>query len=80
MRGKPLIHIAATGPEGFRNGTAVHHDVAIVGLARVKVVRALVSAAAETPDPSAALRSAQRDGDEEAFRVLYRAVHPGLLR
>lgn len=34
-----------------------------------------------TPDdPSAALRAAQEDGDEDAFRVLYRAVQPNLLR
>ncbi|MFC0548283.1 RNA polymerase sigma factor [Kutzneria chonburiensis] len=29
---------------------------------------------------SAALRAAREDGDEDAFRVLYRAVQPGLLR
>jgi RNA polymerase sigma-70 factor (ECF subfamily) len=29
---------------------------------------------------SAALRAAREDGDENAFRVLYRAVQPGLLR
>lgn len=38
----------------------------------MKVVRAL--------DPSAALRAAREDGDEDAFRVLFRAVQPGLLR
>lgn len=31
-------------------------------------------------DPSAALRAARDDGDEDAFRVLYRAVQPNLLR
>jgi RNA polymerase sigma-70 factor (ECF subfamily) len=31
-------------------------------------------------DVSAALRAAREDGDENAFRVLYRAVQPGLLR
>ncbi|WP_345030349.1 RNA polymerase sigma factor [Kutzneria kofuensis] len=41
---------------------------------------ALVSAAAETPDPSVALRAACESGDEDAFRVLYRAVQPNLLR
>ncbi|NBH02575.1 sigma-70 family RNA polymerase sigma factor [Amycolatopsis sp. SID8362] len=33
----------------------------------------------EGADPSAALRSAQH-GDDDSFRVLYRAVQPGLLR
>jgi RNA polymerase sigma-70 factor (ECF subfamily) len=31
-------------------------------------------------DVAAALRAAREDGDENAFRVLYRAVQPGLLR
>jgi len=31
------------------------------------------------PDTAAALRAAQ-DGDEDAFRVLYRTIQPGLLR
>lgn len=31
-------------------------------------------------DVSAALRAAREDGDEESFRLLYRAVQPGLLR
>ena len=60
-----------------------------------KVVRALVSvrpgdtgqnrpdkhpARWTSVDPSAALRAACEDGDEDAFRVLYRAVQPNLLR
>src|SRR5579885_3861705 len=57
------------------------HDGAVVG-GSVKVVRAQVSVCPEdnTPDPSTALRAAREDGDEGAFRVLYRAVQPGLLR
>jgi RNA polymerase sigma-70 factor (ECF subfamily) len=35
--------------------------------------------AADGPDLLAALKAAQR-GDEDAFRVLYRAIQPGLLR
>jgi RNA polymerase sigma-70 factor (ECF subfamily) len=31
------------------------------------------------PDLSAAVRAAQ-EGDEDAFRLLYRAIHPGLIR
>lgn len=49
---------------GWANGPAVHHDV------RVPV---------PAPDLDAALRAA-RDGDEDGFRTLYRAVQPGLLR
>lgn len=33
----------------------------------------------DSPDLSAAVRAAQ-EGDEDAFRQLYRAVHPGLVR
>jgi RNA polymerase sigma-70 factor (ECF subfamily) len=55
--------------------------------ALAKVVNALVSIRhdGENPaepvamSPSAALEAA-RDGDDDAFRVLYRAVQPGLLR
>src|SRR5215467_4753066 len=34
---------------------------------------------AEDPGLSAAVRAAQ-EGDEDAFRLLYRAIHPGLIR
>jgi RNA polymerase sigma-70 factor (ECF subfamily) len=44
----------------------------------LKVVRALVADRLE--DVSAALRAAREDGDEDAFRLLYRAVQPHLLR
>ena len=43
-----------------------------------KVVRALVSDRPE--DVSAALHAARENGDEAAFRLLYRAVQPGVLR
>lgn len=47
-------------------------------MARRKGGEALVS---EHPgEVSAALRAVREDGDENAFRVLYRAVQPGLLR
>ncbi|REH27677.1 RNA polymerase sigma factor [Kutzneria buriramensis] len=48
----------------------------------MKVVRAQVSVCPEdnVPDPTTALRAARDDGDEGAFRVLYRAVQPNLLR
>ena len=49
---------------GCANGPAVHDDV------RVPV---------PAPDLDAALGAA-RDGDEDGFRTLYRAVQPGLLR
>lgn len=38
-----------------------------------------LASSADGPDLSAAVRAAQ-DGDEDAFRLLYRAVHPGLIR